>query len=261
MLSDILLHSFFSFSFWLYSQSSALTRIEMLFKYEKRTFAEIERMPPCREWFTYAQFTWTKEFGTPPKWALNPSQSGHEVREWRLTGRSEWVQWFYGDLTGMYPESLATEVTEALSVNSSEKLYQHHQAISILKLVKLCRKSSRKFSFTKSHVAFSPGARGKEIPNKTSRPPRNFWDSFSLWTCSRSLRWLRWVLIHKLWNHSKVIFRKLTLLLFLDKSSWQGSAVVHGLHVNLHLLKPTPDSDFLKCRGRIKDWHLGEMAL
>lgn len=169
MLSDILLHSFFSFSFWLYSQSSALTRIEMLFKYEKRTFAEIERMPPCREWFTYAQFTWTKEFGTPPKWALNPSQSGHEVWEWRLTGRSEWVQWFYGDLTGMYPESLATEVTEALSVNSSEKLYQHHQAISILKLVKLCRKSGRKFSFTKSHVAFSPGARGKEISKQNQQ--------------------------------------------------------------------------------------------
>lgn len=33
---------------------------------------------------------------------------------------------------------------------------------------------------------------------------------------------------------------------------------MHGLHVNLHLLKPTPDSDFLKCRGRIKDWHWGK---
>lgn len=147
-------------------------------------------------------------------------------------------------LTGMCPESLNAEVTEVLSVNSSEKFHQRHQALSILKLVKLCRKSSRKFSFTKSYVAFSPGARGKEIPNKTSKPPRNIWDSFLLWTCSRSLRWLRWVLIHKLWNHSKVIFRKLILLLFLEKSSWQGNAVAHGLHVKLHLLKPTPDSDF-----------------
>lgn len=77
--------------------SSTLTRIEMLFKYEKRTLVEIERMPPFQEWFTYAQFTWTKEFGTPPKWALNPSQRGLEVQEWRDTGRSEWVQWFYGN--------------------------------------------------------------------------------------------------------------------------------------------------------------------
>ena len=62
------------------------------------------------------------------------------------------------------------------------------------------------------------------------------------------------MLIHKLWNHSSH-FRKLILLLFLGKSSWQGNAVVHGLHVKLHLIQTS------KCRGRIKDWHLGEMAL
>lgn len=145
----------------------------------------------------------TQEFGTSAKWALDLSQRrGHEVQERGDTGRSEWVQWLYGDWQAHGQNHLLLR-----SLRLSQSILQE-TSISILKLGKLCRKSDGKSSFTKSYVTFSPGARGREVQNKTSRPPGNIRDLFSMWMCSRSLRWLWWVLICYLWNRSNVIFKK-----------------------------------------------------